>query len=90
MQEKLKIRYTDSFARDLDETAYCISNDLHNPDAADRFLSEVETAIEDSVCISLPSVHIQQTPISLTTGYSSAISLTFMSLLKRTAKESWK
>ena len=47
MQEKLKIRYTDSFDRDLDETAYYISNDLHNPDAADRFLSEVETAIEE-------------------------------------------
>ena len=46
MQEKLKIRYTDSFDRDLDETAYYISNDLHDPDAADRFLSEVETAIE--------------------------------------------
>ena len=70
MQEKLKIRYTDSFARDLDETAYCISNDLHNPDAADRFLSEVETAIEE-----------QRLHISAVCAYSADTNLPYYRIL---------
>ena len=40
-----KLEYTDDFKNDMSRTLAYISNTLGNPQAADRLLSEVETAI---------------------------------------------
>ena len=40
-----KLEYTDDFKDDMSDTLAYISNTLGNPQAAERFLSKVETAI---------------------------------------------
>lgn len=47
MREKNIIRYTSLFSKDLDEIASYIANNLQNPEVADRFLRNVEKAVEE-------------------------------------------
>ena len=47
MQGRARIRYSPTFNTDLDETVYYIAAVLQNPDAAERFVHDVENAIEE-------------------------------------------
>jgi plasmid stabilization system protein ParE len=46
MQGRARIRYSPTFDTDLDETVYYIAAVLQNPDAAERFLQDVEKLME--------------------------------------------
>ncbi len=47
MRERNRIRYTSLFSKDLDDIVSYMANNLQNPVAADRFLRNVEKAVEE-------------------------------------------
>ena len=46
MQGRARIRYSPTFDTDLDETVYYIAAVLQNPDAAERFVHDIEKIME--------------------------------------------